>query len=227
LTIDNVVRLWYYIRNILTVENGYQNYQAFNEIRNEFYQRYRNVDGYPAANGIDMKLGGVVIDFCAIEAYESLRINTIDSPHQINPYTYGQQVLEGLIFEGKIQKQAPQFEIAKLLSNCQFSALYISGTASIIGQDTIGKDDVIEQTTITIDKITKLIEKQNISRFLDHLDNLSIKYSLLRVYIKGNEDFELIISICNSFYKSIPISFIEADICREKLLVEIEAELIS
>lgn len=224
MTMDNVVRQWNYIGNILKVENGYQNYQIFNEIRNEFYQRYRKVHGYPAATGIGMKLDGVVIDFYAIEADGSLRVNAIDNPRQINPYAYNQQVLKGLVFEGKLQNQAPQFERAMLLANNELSTIYVSGAASIIGQDTIGKDDVIQQTIVTMDNITKLTDKENISRFFDGSDNFPSKYSLLRVYIKRQKDFEVVKSVCNNYYSNVPISYIEADICREELLVEIEAE---
>ena len=54
MSFDHVVRQWNYIGNILEIKNGLQNYQVFNEVRSEFYKKYRTVHGYPAATGIGM-----------------------------------------------------------------------------------------------------------------------------------------------------------------------------
>ena len=47
---------------------------------------------------------------------------------------------------------------------------------------------------------------------------------LLRVYIKKDEDFNKVKEICRRSYPDVPSVFIKADICRENLLIEIEAE---
>ncbi len=49
MSLNNLVRQWNYIGNILDVRNGYQNYQVFNEVRSEYYGRYRKIPGFPAA----------------------------------------------------------------------------------------------------------------------------------------------------------------------------------
>ncbi len=47
---------------------------------------------------------------------------------------------------------------------------------------------------------------------------------LLRVYIKKQSDFKSVKEICSRVYPGVPAVYIEADICRDNLLVEIEAE---
>jgi hypothetical protein len=52
------------------------------------------------------------------------------------------------------------------------------------------------------------------------------KYTLLRVYVKNQEHFDEVRKICSDHFPRVPAIFIEADICREDLLTEIEAEFI-
>ncbi len=226
LSLNNVVRQWNYIGNILTVKEGFQNYQIFNEVRSEYYQKYRTIHGYPAATGVGMKHGGVILDFCAVKADETVKIKAVNNPNQLNAYEYGQQVLKGLTGKDKSIKHPPQFERALLLENKKRSTLYISGTASIIGQETIGKEDVMEQTVVTIENIKKLTNNERISQLMESSDLVQGKFSLLRVYIKNQEDFGMVRTICNEHFPQVPAVFIEADICRDDLLTEIEAEFL-
>jgi enamine deaminase RidA (YjgF/YER057c/UK114 family) len=225
MSFDHLVRQWNYIGNILETKNEYQNYQVFNEVRNEYYQKYRTIHGYPAATGIGMKLGGVTYDFCAVMSDSDVTVKSIDNPNQVNAYEYGQQVLKGISAEGKPVKHAPQFERALLLAGKKRSTLFISGTASIIGQDTIGIEDVEKQTVVTIDNINKLIDQKRIWQMTGSSDSKEENMLLLRVYVKNQKDFEKVKSVCNERFPGIPAVFIESDICRDDLLVEIEAEL--
>ncbi len=224
MSLNHIVRQWNYIGNILAVKNGFQNYQIFNEVRSEYYHRYRTVSGFPAATGVGMRLGGVMLDFCAVKADESVKIRAISNPNQVNAYEYGQQVLKGVATQGKIKKHPPQFERALLLTNNQFSILHVSGTAAIIGQETIGIDNIEEQTLITIENIKKLTDTERISQITGNAVQYSGKYNLLRVYIKRQEDFGMVKAICNEHFPEVPAVYIEADICRDDLLTEIEAE---
>jgi hypothetical protein len=216
MSFNHLVRQWNYIGNILEVKNDNQNYQIFNEVRSENYHKYRTDPGYPAATGVGMKYGGVMLDFYAVKKEGSTKIMAVDNPDQIRPYEYGQQVLKGV--------QPPQFERAVLISHNRKSTLFISGTASIIGQDTIGIDDVEQQTFVTIDNISKLTDVTRIGHLTGAQDTDAGNMIMLRVYIKKQEDFVKVKAICNELYPSVPSLFIEADICRDNLLVEIEAE---
>ncbi len=224
MTLNNVVRQWNYIGDILKINDGFQNYQIFNEVRSEYYKKYRTVIGYPAATGIGMKYGGVFLDFCAVEADETLRIKSVNNPNQVNAYEYGQQVLKGLSGKRRTPKHPPQFERALLMVNSTFKYLFISGTASIIGQETIGKGDVREQTLVTIENINKLTHSKHIGELLGGQDIIPGKYTLLRVYVKNQEHFAEVREICSNHFPHVPSIYIEADICREDLLMEIEAE---
>jgi enamine deaminase RidA (YjgF/YER057c/UK114 family) len=224
MSFNDIVRQWNYIGDILQVKNELQNYQVFNEVRSETYHKFRTIHSYPAATGIGLKFGGVILDFCAVKSENNLKIIAIDNPDQIRPYDYGQQVLKGKTTDGKGIKQPPQFERAVLLNNNQGSTLFVSGTASIIGQDTIGIDDVEKQTVVTIENISRLTDEKRIG----HLTGNSVpdtgRMILLRVYIKYQKDFRKVKAICEDYFPGVPAVYIEADVCRDNLLVEIEAE---
>ena len=225
LTLNNLVRQWNFIGDILKMKKGFQNYQVFNEVRSEYYKRYRTIEGFPAATGVGMKFGGVSLDFCALKADDRVKLKAINNPNQINAYEYGQQVLKGATGRGDPVKHPPQFERGLLLVNKTGSTLFVSGTASIIGQETIGKGDISEQTILTIDNIKKVADIERIKLLTGKQDISNGKFSMLRVYIKKQEDFNSVKSICYEQFKNSPVIFIEADICRDDLLTEIEAEV--
>ena len=218
---NNIVRQWNYIGDILGMHNGFQNYQIFNEVRTEYYSKYRTINGFPAATGVGMKYGGVYLDFCAVKSDETVRIEPVTNPSQVNAYEYGQEVLKGRSAGTGSLKNPPQFERGLLVINKEVSTLFISGTASIIGQETIGRGDVAEQTVVSIENLRRVADMRRI-RNLTGKDDKG-KYSLLRVYMQRQDDFGIVRDICKEQFKGSPIVFIEADICRDDLLTEIEA----
>lgn len=224
MSVNDIVRQWNYIGNILAVRNNYQNYQIFNEVRSEYYRKYRTAKGYPAATGVGMMHGGVIIDFCALQPRKSVIIKPVDNPNQINAYEYGQQVLKGSADKWKTIKHPPQFERGLLISNYSHSTLLISGTASIIGQETVSVGDIEKQTIVIIDNISKLTDPDRIGKIISIPSVKEKKYAILRAYIKRQSDFARVRHICERHFPGIPVSYIEADICRDDLLIEIEGE---
>jgi len=224
-SLNHLVRQWNYIGNILAVRDGFQNYQIFNEVRNDYYSRYRTVKGFPAATGVGMKFGDVILDFCAIRSDDSFKITPIDNPDQVNAYDYGQQVLKGVSEKDRSVKHPPKFERALLIENRSRSYIHISGTAAIIGQETAGVNDIEKQTLITIGNIRNLIDTDRISKLLPGQSLLYGKFSMVRVYIKSQSDFNTVRQICKRNFQGVPAIYLEADICRDDLLMEIEAEV--
>jgi hypothetical protein len=226
MTFNHIVRQWNYIGNILDVRNGIQNYQIFNEVRSENYYKHRTIKGYPAATGVGIKYGGVNLDFIAVKVENPTDVKPVDNPDQVHPYAYGQNVLVGMPNGKQSVKQPPQFERAIILSNHVSSTLFVSGTASIIGQDTVGIEDIDKQTNVTISNIMKLADaSKRMQSSRDSEKNL-LQSILLRVYIKYQNDFAKVKAICERSFPKVPAVYIEADICRDDLLVEIEAEYI-
>ena len=224
MSFDHIVRQWNYVGNILSQRDGYQNYQLFNEVRSEYYDLYRSGKGYPAATGVGTLHGGFFLDFHALQTVGNTVIVPLGNPDQTNAYEYDQNVLVGMRSNGKKGKNPPKFERALLLSSADETILYVSGTASIRGQDTVATDDVAGQTEVTIGNIQKLTDIGRI-RMLSGISDLGApRLVSSRVYIKRKSDFETVRSVCAGTFAPDVSTFVEADICRDDLLVEIEAE---
>ena len=80
------------------------------------------------------------------------------------------------------------------------------------------------QAEVTIDNINKLADYNRIRRISGKNNITGLECLFIRVYVKNTQDFQTVRSICDRNFPSVPSVFIEADICRDDLLVEIEAE---
>jgi enamine deaminase RidA (YjgF/YER057c/UK114 family) len=217
---SHVVRQWNYIEKILAIneKNGsqQQNYQIFNEIRSDYYKDSTFRYGYPAATGIGMNEGGFVIEFIAVKPVsDSFAVIPITNPLQIDAHAYTKEVLVG-------ELSTPKFERAKCVMGRDAVQIYISGTASIRDQREISETDIEIQTLVTIDNIKKLISRENLSRNGIELQVGVSDISFLRVYVKHPKDIAKVKSICEQNFKNAKMLILTADICRDRLLVEME-----
>ncbi len=227
MTMDHVIRQWNYVGGILKINaadgRDLQNYQVFNEVRGRFYKHYRTRKDFPAATGIGVKIPGVTIDFFAVKPFVgSVTTAPVNNRKQQNAYVYGQEVLVGSAPMKTAAKQPPQFERARLLEMPGNSTLFLSGTASIIGQETVGIGDVEEQTRVTIGNLEEITRSAEGTLNMD-----ALRYTLLRVYVKKEEDFPVVQQICKEYFPDVSIAFVQADVCRDNLLVEIEGEMVA
>lgn len=221
LSIHHIIRQWNYIESIAWVEeldDADQNYQIFNDVRAFYYDQGEFRYGYPAATGIGMDTGGVIIDFIALSESDQVTIKPIVNPGQIDAHRYSNDVLEGI----SANKCTPKFERAKLVTIGSRNYIYVSGTASILGEKTMHVGDVEKQTLTTIENINRLFSRENQEKLGLDFDVTKIRFSHLRVYVKHQEDIPKVERICESTLNCNSILFLESDVCREDLLVEIE-----
>ena len=215
--INDIVRQWNYIEHITHISAQGQNYQQFNDSRSRFYNRTTWQNGYPAATGIGTGGGGVVVMVDAIK--ESCKLSRpIDNPLQLSAHAYSQQVL----IEGKNPslKTTPKFERARWVGDDSSCMIYISGTAAIRGEES-QHDDIQHQAVVTMENIEELTSTKN-QRHCGVPNASKHEYELLRVYIKQGESWQGVESYLKDNFACQNISFVEADICRAELLIEIE-----
>jgi hypothetical protein len=220
LPVSSVIRQWNYIENILGYDEGFQRYQEYNNVRSDFYADHFNMSGFPAATGIGMNRGGVIIEFVAVNHGTAASL-PLDNPNQVAAHSYSNDVLVG----GKsFEKYSPKFERARYLELFDKKLIFISGTASIRGEKTIGTGNPARQTRVTIENIRKLYAPEVLSGISK--ENLQPKYGHARVYLKNINDYEVIRKIFRRTFGNLPVVYLVADICRDDLLVEIEGKVI-
>jgi chorismate lyase/3-hydroxybenzoate synthase len=93
------------------------------------------------------------------------------------------------------------------------SLLIVSGTASIRGHETLHVDDVAAQTYLSIDNIDVLLRQSE--KTINSLISS-------RVYIRREADLEAIKQIVEERLPTGERVYLQADICRSNLLVELE-----
>ncbi|MCP5105994.1 MAG: hypothetical protein GY950_21600 [bacterium] len=226
---SHVVRQWNYIEDITGssfLEDGSkQNYQVFNDVRALYYEDSDFKHGYPAATGIGMNSGGVVLEFIAARVSDNMTVIPIENPRQVDAHRYSNSVLVGDAIKDIPHKASPKFERAKLVGNQNDNTylIYISGTAAIRGEETVSGDDVEAQTRVTIENIAELISPGNLKKHGTRIDGDEInRLSNFRVYVKNEADLPKVKNICDSYFHGVPGEYLVADICRDCLLVEIE-----
>ena len=221
--VDDIVRQWNYIGNIVACRNGKQNYQEFNDARSSYYSRGSWQKGYPAATGIGVSCEGIIVGGIAFKRADGGGIFPIDNPLQIAAHVYSKSVL--IDNDENAIKSTPKFERAKLIETERGACCFVSGTAAIRGEASMDPSSAKLQTIMTIENIAHLVSKENLVKF--GCKPYDLKYTQLQVFIKNREDYEEVRAVVEQAYPNMPVIYSIADVCRSELLVEIEGILIS
>lgn len=205
-----IYRFWNYLADINGVSHGLERYRQFNTGRQDaFLACGREVaNGLPAACALGIDEGPLKIAFLA----GRVKATAIENPRQISAYQY----------PSEYGPRSPTFSRANLLSLPQQEILFLSGTASIVGHETVHHGDVIAQTQEAMVNLQALVAEANlISKKRFELTDV-----FYRIYVRHAEDVLAIQKemsrIAGPAFKAI---FLRADICRQDLLLEIEATL--
>lgn len=220
--VDDIVRQWNYIGNIVSCKEGKQNYQEFNDARSQYYARGKWNNGYPAATGIG-STDGIIVGGIAFKKLSGRGVYPIDNPLQVAAHVYSKSVL--IDNDENAEKSTPKFERAKLIESAGGAYCFVSGTAAIRGEESVDPSSAKLQTEKTIENIEYLVSKENLVRF--GCKPYELKYAFLHIFIKHAEDYEEVRAVVEKAYPQVPALYSVADVCRSELLVEIEGILIS
>ena len=207
-----VVRFWNYIPGINEYGEYDEHYKEFCVGRERaFYNFYKeNGEVYPAATGIGSNGKDLCIVLLAVHIDASRY--SIENPRQIPAYEY----------PTKFGISSPKFSRATFVQYKKNKILFVSGTASIIGSSSVYTGDVKKQLYTTIENVHLLFCKENLHRYsvLSNDNDMNLRY--IKVYIKCWEDYQKIRAICERNFDKNKIIYMQSDVCRQELLVEIE-----
>ena len=201
----NCYRVWTFVPDINAVVDQIENYQSFNSGRHQaFVDEFDGI--YPlnisAASAVGIKGDALVIAFVAGRD----RVDHFENPLQVAaakyPEIYG--------------KNPPLFARGSKITNEQGTPYWhLSGTASIRVSDTIGRD-FMSQLEITL---------ENISRMLGTMNVPLQRYAAWKIFLRDRKYLSACKKRLNEIYPDEieQMVFVETDICRSDLLLEIEA----
>lgn len=202
-------RLWNYMADINGISHGLERYRQFNVGRKDAYLACgREVSGQlPAACALGVADGPLAIAFLLGRKAPI----AIENPRQVSAYEYPEEY----------GPRTPSFSRATLLCDELNNFLFISGTASIVGHQSLHGSDVVAQTRETLANLGAVITEAN--RKLGE-QKFDLRHIFFRVYIRYAADFSLVRNeMQRHIGGTIKAAFVQADICRSELLLEIEA----
>ena len=198
LDFSNTVRTWLFTHDILAW------YDKLNAARDNFFRQYDIFNKLvPASTGVGVTnpaAAAISTEALAVTGKSpSVIIGKVESPMQCSALDY-----------------RSSFSRATLVETPDHRRLYVSGTASIApGGKTVFLDDTEKQIDLSMQVATALIRNAN-------MDWDNIVRGIM--YFKDAKDFDLFDQWCEKHNLSIPHIKVQADICRDDLLFELEID---
>ncbi|HET9390121.1 MAG TPA: hypothetical protein VFO44_10780 [Steroidobacteraceae bacterium] len=206
----HLLRVWNYLPEINQDTHGVERYRQFNDARRKALAACgRDLTGnVPAACALGSVSGSpLVIYFLASQDAPAV----IENPRQVSAYEYPEQY-----------GPKPVFSRASVLRERAGAMLFISGTSSIVGHRTVHAGDAAAQTRETLTNIEALLGEANrVTTGASRFDLGTLAY---KVYVRKDADLPTIQSqLRAALGPGAQAMYLRADICRQDLLVEIEA----
>jgi enamine deaminase RidA (YjgF/YER057c/UK114 family) len=206
----HLLRVWNYVSEINRDTHGIERYRQFNSARQAaLLAGGRPITGrVSAACALGAAVGSpLVAYFLASHTAPTF----IENPRQISAYHYPPQY----------GARSPVFSRATVHQQAEDMTLFISGTASIIGHETVHIGDAAAQTRETLTNIEALLEETN---RVTGSKAFTLEALACKVYVRHPSDLPVVQAQLHSALGSSarPV-YLQADICRRDLSVEIEA----
>lgn len=213
----HLLRLWNYLPGINTDVGGLERYRQFNSGRQQaFFDAGQSAfEGSPAACALGTGDGPLRVRFLA----GRVPAVPVENPRQTSAYHY----------PSDYGPRSPTFSRAALVQTGPGTVgLLISGTSSIVGHESVHLGDVQAQTRETLANLQAVIgaaQQRCTARF-------DLAAADCTVYVRRAADAALIREVFEAAVGRDSAAarravFVEADICRADLLVEIEAHVFS
>ncbi len=202
-------RMWNYVARINAGDGDAERYRQFNAGR--FAAVALRADSHrdlPAASGVGTD-GDQLVLACIAGRHPARQI---ENPRQMSAFLYPRQY----------GPRAPLFSRAALVPNGAGAQLLLSGTASIVGHESRHVGDVAGQLDETIDNLRALLT-ETLRQHGSSVAADSLRPESLRVYLRDARDLATVAAgLARWATPRQPTLFVQAEICRRELLLEIE-----
>lgn len=202
-------RVWNFIPRINAADDELERYRQFNIARQAaFVAAGRALEGnVPAASAVGSVSGGLAIYFFAGRTAPL----PIENPRQLSAYRYPTEY----------GPRSPLFARAGLVRQQDGELLFISGTASIVGHRSLHLGDVIAQTRESLANIDAILDAANAQAAPRRFARGDLVY---KIYVRRPADLAPVRTAFEAWLGAAGAAiYLQADICRTELLVEIEA----
>ncbi len=205
---EHAIRFWNYLPHINVDEDGLERYRRFNIGRHKaFVEARRSTDSAPPA-ACALGCGGNALTVMVLAGRAAP--TPIENPRQVSAYRYPVQY----------GPRPPTFSRAALVRAGSSALLTVSGTASIVGHETLHIGDVAAQVDESLRNLEAVIEAANRAA---SAPLFAVESMQLKGYVRHATDTEAVRDRLARRLPATPVPLVRADICRADLLFEIEA----
>lgn len=211
---QHLARIWNYVPAInSTRPAGLENYRLFCRGRSlAFEQGFgRGFNArLPAASAVGCRSAALTVVFAA----SPVTPRHVENPLQVAAYDY----------PAEFGPRPPSFARATVVPGPAGATVFISGTAAIRGHASIALDNPRQQLACTLENLRGISLACGLGPALDR-DGGSRRH--FKVYVRHSADQPMVAAMLDEEFleKTDQVSYLQADICRAALLVEIEATL--
>jgi chorismate lyase / 3-hydroxybenzoate synthase len=206
---SHLLRVWNCFPRINDSADGLERYRQFSVGRHEaFIERHRvpGNEGFPAACAVGSEDSPFVIYFLAARKSGQ----PVENPRQLSAYRYPPQY----------GPRSPSFSRAMLTQSKDAPLLFISGTASIVGHETVHVGNVAEQAQETVANLLALAKQASLAGPAPMTDDSRL---FLKVYLRSADSLPIIRDhLLRAFGHAARVIYLRADLCRADLLLEVE-----
>jgi chorismate lyase/3-hydroxybenzoate synthase len=203
-----LLRMWNYISGITLGEGDRERYREFCVGRARGLGRFDNQQ-LPAATGIGRSDEVRTLQVYWLAARQAG--TPVENPRQVSAYHYPRQY----------GPQSPSFARAMLPPAGSDMPLLLSGTASVVGHETLHAGQLLEQLRETFLNFDALLEAARA-----HAPALPLAFgdsTRLKVYVRDADDLATVArALDERFGARVPRMVLHAAICRRELAVEID-----
>lgn len=200
----HIQRMWNYITNINEGEGDQERYKLFCSGRHRaFIEAEIAQQEFPAACAIGQHARHNMIYLVASRQAG----RHFENPRQVSAYHYPRQY----------GRKSPSFARATL-SAFDPDHLFLSGTASVIGHETLYAENPIKQLDETLLNIDTLMEHVAATLNVGKVPHPE----LLKVYLRNEALYDFVSQQLTQRFGQLPILYLQGDICRANLALEID-----
>lgn len=205
----HLLRIWNHVFAINEEFEGLERYKRFSRGRHQALMElgYRFDDDLPAASAIGLATPGIWIYFVASRTPAI----PIENPRQVSAFLYPEQY----------GPRSPSFSRGSVMEWPGSWQVFLSGTASIVGHETKHPGDVIAQLDETIANMAAVMKKAGTIH--GHQTAGIEQLTSVKVYLRDRRDLDAVRARLEpQLSPGASVLWVEADICRRALLLEIE-----
>jgi len=208
-------RIWNYVPAINAAVAGVENYRAFSAGRSLAFEEACGPDFpvvLPAASAVGCGGNALAVIFAA----GATAPRHFENPEQVPAYRYPRE-------HGP---RSPSFSRATAAASGGRPLVFISGTAAIKGHGTVAPERLDAQLDCTLDNLRLVSESAGLGPDLAASRGLKRHF---KVYLRRVEDLAAAKTRLEGalFGAADRVTWLQADLCRGALLVEIEATLVA